>query len=239
MKKIGLMVFSFLWLVIPQTYAAESLPKHLIRFSSPTGVLFLKENIQRNALKLLEHFTTQKTVTYCGAASAVMVLNALEITAPEDLQHPSYHYFTQENLFNERIKSIITPEAMQRQGIPLSKLTQVFQAWNVKAEAYYANQLTLKKFRELLKKSITNQHFIVVNFNRATLDQEGHGHFSPIAAYNERTDRFLMLDVARYKYPAYWVKTADLWKAVFTQDADRYRGVIIINSSEKAAALRH
>jgi hypothetical protein len=53
----------------------------------------------------------------------------------------------------------------------------------------------------------------------------------PVAAYNKQTDRFLILEVARYKYPAFWIKTEDLWKGVNTMDNDVSRGFIIINPS--------
>lgn len=52
---------------------------------------------------------------------------------------------------------------------------------------------------------------------------------SPLAAYDLQSDRFLLLDVARYKYPAYWVKTEDLWNAVNTKDDNTYRGFIMIS----------
>jgi Phytochelatin synthase len=40
----------------------------------------------------------------------------------------------------------------------------------------------------------------VIRQNRA-IGQEQGGHISPLAAYDAETDRFLILDVSRYKYP--------------------------------------
>ena len=92
---------------------------------------------------------------------------------------------------------------------------------------YYASNLNLELFRSLLLKAISNQHFIIVNFLRTSLGQEGGGHHSPVAAYDTITDRFLILDVARYKYPAYWVKADKLWNAVDTKDKTRSRGFLV------------
>ena len=38
---------------------------------------------------------------------------------------------------------------------------------------------------------------VIVNFNRASLGQEGEGHFSPLVAYDPASNSFLILDVAR------------------------------------------
>jgi len=68
------------------------------------------------------------------------------------------------------------------------------------------------------------------------MGQETGGHISPLAAYDEDTDRFLILDVARYKYPPVWVTAADLYGAMNTKDSDnddKMRGYVLI--SKRAA----
>ena len=55
---------------------------------------------------------------------------------------------------------------------------------------------------------------MVVSFCRQSLGQTGDGHFSPIGGYDEEGDRVLVLDVARFKYPPYWVKLPELWEAM-------------------------
>jgi hypothetical protein len=79
---------------------------------------------------------------------------------------------------------------------------------------------------------------VVVNFLRGALDEGRGGHFSPLGAYDEKEDRFLMLDVARYKYPPAWVKAADLFAAMNTPDPDnegKTRGYAIISRRATAA----
>mmetsp|Transcript_9229 Transcript_9229/g.22007 ORF Transcript_9229/g.22007 Transcript_9229/m.22007 type:complete len:117 (-) Transcript_9229:1407-1757(-) len=41
---------------------------------------------------------------------------------------------------------------------------------------------------------------------------------SPVAAYHEATDQALVLDVARFKYPPYWVSIEDLYDAMVPID---------------------
>ena len=45
---------------------------------------------------------------------------------------------------------------------------------------------------------------MLVNFSRPSLGQTGSGHFSPIAAWHPASDMALVLDTARFKYPAFW-----------------------------------
>ena len=71
-----------------------------------------------------------------------------------------------------------------------------------------------------------NGGFLVVCFARQTLGQTGDGHFSPIAAYHEPSDRCLILDVARFKYSPYWVSITDLYEAMkpLDQTTNKSRG---------------
>ena len=62
------------------------------------------------------------------------------------------------------------------------------------------------------------------------MNQDGSGHFSPIGAYDSESDSVLILDVAKYKYPPFWVTTSDLQASLNTIDSDsgKSRGVVQI-----------
>ena len=80
---------------------------------------------------------------------------------------------------------------------------------------------------------------MIVNYLRKAIGQERGGHISPLAAYDAETDRFLMLDVARYKYPPVWVEAEDLFAAMNTTDADnqnRTRGYVLVRKGANAPA---
>jgi hypothetical protein len=67
---------------------------------------------------------------------------------------------------------------------------------------------------------------------RKSIGQEKGGHISPLAAYDADTDRFLLLDVARYKYPPVWISAVELFNAMNTTDSDnqdRTRGFVLIS----------
>jgi len=121
---LGLLLLS-----ITAAYAVLPLPDNLINFASPPGLVLLKKDLNENLLKLLSHFTTQKTPTYCGVASAVMVLNSTNSIPPIDAQHAPYRYFNQDNFFNDSVKKIITAEEVQKKGMTLTELSQVMQSY--------------------------------------------------------------------------------------------------------------
>lgn len=211
------------------TYAEETLPNNLTNLISQTGLELLKKDLNLNTLKIFSNFTSQQTLSYCGVASSVIILNSSNVTPPLAFPNAPYHYFTQDNFFNEKTKEIIPKEVVLKHGMTLAQLGKLLQSYGLNAKPYFANELNVEKFRFMMKEAIANQNFILVNFLRTGLKEAGGGHISPIAAYDEQTDQFLLLDVARYKYPAYWVKTADLWNGVNTLDGKTYRGLVIIN----------
>lgn len=84
----------------------------------------------------------------------------------------------------------------------------------------HASDSTVNAFRKSVIDAVSQPgRFAVINFNRASLKQEGTGHFSPLAAYSAQNDQVLVMDVARYKYPAFWVDTATLFSALNTTDS--------------------
>jgi uncharacterized protein YqkB len=219
-----LLVFT---LALGSACAVEPLPENLIQLDSKQGTVMLKESANQDTVKMLAHFTTQDTVTYCGVASAVMVLNSIGIVAPVDPAYAPYTYFTQDNFFNDNMT--IKPENVKQNGMTLSEMAQAISTYGVKATAYPANELTQDEFKKMATKALSHGEFVTVNFLRTALQEVGGGHHSPLAAYDKKTDSFLLLDVARYKYPAYWVKTEDLWNAINTMDGANSRGFIVIS----------
>jgi len=72
--------------------------------------------------------------------------------------------------------------------------------------------------------------YIIVNYQRSILSQGKSGHISPLAAYHEASDQFLIKDVASYKYPPVWTSTENLWKAMTTTDSifKKTRGYLVV-----------
>ena len=61
---------------------------------------------------------------------------------------------------------------------------------------------------------------LIVNYSRSAVGQTGNGHFSPIGGFDAATDRALVLDTARFKYPPHWMPVELLFAAMQERDAD-------------------
>jgi len=210
--------------------AAEST---LVYFDQPESAqLFQESDVKTPFWTLARYFISEQVDTFCGVASSIMVLNALEVPSPTLPFAYPYKKFDQENIFNSAVLAIKPANRIMADGLTLEQLSALLATFGMKVETHHADTTPLDRFRELAVNTLkAKDHYIVVNFSRVALGQVGDGHISPLAAYHQKTDRFLMLDVARYKYPPAWVAAEDLWKAMNTEDvgAKAKRGFVIVS----------
>ena len=209
------------------------LPANLIGAASDAGETLLVEADSREAyFPLAINFVTQKNQAFCGVASSVMVLNAIGVPAPPVPEFDPYTTFTQDNLLDARSEKVIPVETIKEQGMTLDELGGLLALQPVEVEVRHAADSSLDAFRKEARDYLSaEKHFVIANYLRKAMGQEKGGHISPVAAYDVETDRFLILDVARYKYPPVWVTATDLFNAMNTQDADngnRTRGYVLI-----------
>jgi len=209
------------------------LPEPLVSLNSERGArLLLESEANRAYWPLSIQFVTQKNQAYCGVASLVMVLNALGIPAPTTPEFEPFKTFTQDNLLNEETEKVLPTAVLAKIGMTLDQIGQILTAYSVGAEVHHAADSSLDEFRKLAIEALsTPNRYVIVNYLRRTIGQERGGHISPLAAYDAETDRFLILDVSRYKYPPVWVEAKDLYAAMNTPDSDnqnRTRGFILV-----------
>ena len=234
---------TLLFLLLLATGAAAetlALPDRLVDLRSPRGEAFLLESHALEAyFPISVVFETQKTQAYCGVASTVMVLNALRAPAPTSPQYQPYAVFTQDNVLDDKTDAIRPRDLLAHRGMTLDQLGQILALHPVTVEVHHAASGGVDEFRKLAADYLSREnHFVIINYLRKALGQEWGGHISPLAAYDEKADRFLILDVARYKYPPVWVTTSDLFDSMNTPDPDnenKTRGYVLI-AGEAAAA---
>jgi hypothetical protein len=215
---------------------ALPLPDNLTGFSTHDGEAYFGESDAHEAyFPLASNFLTQKTQAYCGVASMVMVLNALGLPAPVVPEYAPYRTFTQDNVLSEQTDAILPRETLARQGMTLDQLGGILATQPVKAEIHHASDSSVDEFRKLASAYLREPgHFVIVNYLRKVIGEQTGGHISPLAAYDAKADRFLILDVARYKYPPVWVKTADMFAAMNTPDAvndNKTRGYVLVTAA--------
>ena len=212
------------------------LPDNLAGFSTGAGEAFFAESDAREAyFPLASNFLTQKTQAYCGVASIVMVLNSLGVPAPTTPEYEPYHTFTQDNIFTAATEAVLPRETIAHQGMTLDQIGGILATVPVKAEVHHAADSSADEFRKLASAALGQPgHFVIINYLRKAIGQERGGHISPLAAFDAKADRFLILDVARYKYPPVWVKTAEIFDAMNTQDSDndnKTRGYVLVTGA--------
>ena len=212
------------------------LPDNLTDLNSEQGEKFFFESgALQNYFAVADNYVTQKTQAYCGVASIVMVLNALHTPAPTTPEYQPYHTFTQDNLLDEHTDAILPREVLARQGMTLDQLGALLGLHPATVEVHHAEDGGLDAFRASARDYLaTKDHFVIVNYLRKAIGQERGGHISPLAAYDAKSDRFLILDVARYKYPPVWVKAADLFAAMNTTDSannNKTRGYVLVTKA--------
>jgi glutathione-S-conjugate glycine hydrolase len=217
---------------------ADTLPlsDNLIDLRSNQGEQLLKESDASEAfVPLSVNFVTQENQAFCGVASIVMVLNAMQLPAPAVPEYDPYRTFTQDNFLNEKTEAILPREKLEHGGMTLDQLGALLTTQPVTAEVHHAADTTLDAFRSAARDYLnTEGRFVIVNYLRKAIGQEKGGHISPLAAYDAETDRFLILDVSRYKYPPVWVTAAGLFGAMNTTDSDnenKTRGFVLVTKS--------
>ena len=136
-------------------------------------------------------------------------------------------------MLNESTEAIVPEDVILKQGITLDQMGALLAVQPVVAAVRHASDSNVDTFRTEAASYLAQPgHFVLVNYFRNALGQQKGGHFSPLAAYDRETDRFMILDVARYKYPPVWVKAEELFAAMNTTDSDnqdRSRGYVLIS----------
>ncbi len=230
------LLFIAAWLCAASLQAQNlPLPPNLISLASPEGRTMLIESTAREAYWPLSlQFVTQKDPAYCGVATMVMVLNALGVAAPPAAGFEPFRAFTQDNLFNPSTEAILPQKVLAENGMTLDQLGRLIKAYGVSAEVHHADDSSVALFRSQAAAAVaTEGHHAIVNYLRSKLGQQSGGHISPLAAYDTKTDRFLVMDVTRYKYPPVWVSTSALFDAMNSVDAGnegRRRGFVLIRT---------
>jgi len=195
--------------------------------------LFASATYKDDYWPLSRYYITQANLNFCGVASATMIMNSLQLEAPVPDALSPFAIFTQENVLLSRVREGLNIYHIAQKGMTLQQFAQVFTAWDVPVETFTAINSNAERFREHLRMVLNNpKQRMAVNYSRPVLGQAGIGHISPVAAYDEASDKVLILDVSRYKYPPIWVAVDKLWEAMDTEDSETecQRGYAIISA---------
>jgi hypothetical protein len=229
----------------------------LVPWASAESQVRLVRSVKTDFFKLSNFFVSQDNGLYCGLASSAIVLNALYFgdaakELPEDKTsiakeetkflpegfNPYFKKVTQNNLLNDRTKTKLQvlgapAEGTEKAdyGLQLRQLVQVLTSHGAKVDVRVvtddASEAEIKK--ELIENLSRKDDYVLVNYKRADLlAQGGGGHISPLGAYDEESDSFLIMDVNPNKATWVWAPADTLIKAMRTFDTVENRGYLLI-----------
>ena len=233
--------------VLPKpTFHKRPLPDHLISLSSKNGKQLFREALGTGGMEsffaLSEQFVTQSEPSYCALSSLAMVLNALNFD-PKKVWKGAWRWVSEETLQCETEICGHSLEKVQRKGMDFDEFESLARCHGICIKSYKADETlhhkechyNLSQFRshvESIASSDRAESFIIANFSRKVLGQTGDGHFSPIGGYHKEKDLVLVMDVARFKYPPFWVPLEDLWESMVVTDktTEASRGYFILST---------
>lgn len=196
---------------------------------------------------------------FCGPSTATIILNSLRlrkkgVVIPKDhsvlTNHekkylnpgidPFFNRYTQRNIFQAKgVKTFHEvmgkPDKNGKKdvGFQVRQFSEFLAGHGLKTTLrIVTDESKLDHIINELKNNLKTPHdFIAINYKRAELGQKGGGHLSPVGAYDEESDSFLIMDVNPNRARWVWVKSADLIKAMNTFDTNENRGYILVEDN--------
>ena len=202
------------------SFYMRSLPRDLDALDSRAGRARFREALLGGTMegyfKLAQQLQTQAEPAYCGLGSLVCALNALRIDPARTWKGP-WRWFSEELL--TCCKSL---QEITRSGLTLDEVACLARCSGATVSVHRPPLEGIDAFREHVRDAATDSDgpVVIVNYSRSAVGQTGDGHFSPIGGYHAATDRVLVLDTARFKYPPHWLSLELLFDAMSEEDRD-------------------
>lgn len=218
------------------SFYRRPLPAALLPFASAEGRTLFREALAAGTMEgyfaLAEQFHTQSEPAFCGLGTLVIALNALAIDPGRTWRGPW-------RWFGEEMLDCCRPlDQIKTEGITLPQLVCLARCNGALATLRRADESSVDDLRGAIVRAATTagEPHLIVSYARSALGQTGEGHFSPIGGFHAASDRALLLDVARFKYPPHWVPVTLLWDAMQPLDpaTSRPRGFVELSRATDA-----
>ena len=186
-------------------------------------MLPLRQTDHPQFFRLANYYRSQTDPFTCGPVSGAIVLNAL--------RHKSGFPRTWTSFLNERAQSIRSLAQIydrDRPGMSAAELHDILAVAHDLKVIFSSGADGPRLKVNLVAALATRNQFVIANFSRETLGQEGNGHFSPLGAYDEASDSFFVLDTNPAVSPWVWVPAEKLIVAMATRDGVAHRGALIV-----------
>jgi hypothetical protein len=187
-----------------------------------------------NALRI-ENEKIEKPVDKTAVPEDLLAKNPL----PKGFD-PYVHRYTQRAFFDDHLYAVKSKETYYGQpsadgkrdpGLQIRQLGDVLKKHGLDVDVRIVDdKLDEAKAKAEIVANLKNAgDYVIVNYLRGALGQKGGGHISPLAAYDDQSDSFLVLDVNPVEGKRWaWVDAKALFAAMRTKDHDENRGFLLV-----------
>ncbi len=228
----------------------------LVPFASDEGLARLARSRAKVDFPVLANqYEAQLNAAFCGPTSAAIVLNAIHARASDlprdhdrlhagDLDHvggrdPIVPRYTQDLAIVAGAKTRaqvlgepVTIDGKVRRdfGYQLRQFDQMLRANGLATRMVVVDDSTSEAaIRDDFAAHLGRLgDYVLVNYRREVLGQQGGGHISPLGAYDAASDSFLILDVNPAAAGWVWAPAGALIGAMRTFDTVENRGYVVV-----------
>jgi hypothetical protein len=244
----------------PATTSVEAkAPAALVLFASDEGLARLgRSGAKVDFAALANQFEAQYNGAFCGPTSAAIVLNTVKSRSAdltrdhtrlrkEDVQFmpagadPIVPRFTQDSVIDRGPKTraqvlgepiIIGSKQVRDFGYQLRQFDAMLRANGLITTVVVVDDARSEvAIRADLQGNLARGgDYVIVNYRREAVGQQGGGHISPLGAYDAVSDSFLVLDVNPAAAGWVWMPAATLVRGMRTFDTVENRGYVLVHA---------
>lgn len=241
--------------VLARDEAPPVVAQDLVAFASDEGMARLGRSVAKvDFPPLANQFEAQTNSIFCGPTTAAIVLNAVRARSSDlprdrsrlradDLRHipgafdPTIPRFTQDNVLTKSPKTraqvmgepmTINGKQVKDFGYQLRQFDELLKAHALRTRLVVVDDKKSEQAIriELIENLKRRGDYVIVNYARQAVGQQGGGHISPLAAYDTESDSFLVMDVNPASAGWVWMPATTLIKGMRTFDTVENRGYI-------------